>query len=241
MRILIWSTLAGLSFWVQTAITNAEISELNSLTGDNFEDFTSLLGTPVHVDSVDVFDGDVTLNIVGDEGSIFVAGGSSLGGDLVTAYTAPLAISQLGIMEWKFHRPINRIGGYFENSSRFDDATFEFYGADNELIGTGLADVSEDGQQWVWNGWESTIPIHRIISRGHDVEFLSGFIWYDNLEISYAPVLGDINLDGEVDLTDVQPFVDRLTSGVYQPEADINSDGIIDLLDVQPFVSLLAP
>lgn len=49
-------------------------------------------------------------------------------------------------------------------------------------------------------------------------------------------LLGDINCDGQVDLLDVQPFVDVLTSGVFSFKADINSDGVVDLLDVGPFV-----
>lgn len=52
-------------------------------------------------------------------------------------------------------------------------------------------------------------------------------------------LLGDVNLDGEVNLLDVQPFVELLTNGGFQLEADINGDGFADLLDVQPFVRLL--
>ena len=53
-------------------------------------------------------------------------------------------------------------------------------------------------------------------------------------------LLGDINKDGSVDLLDVQPFVNLLSSGGFQVEADINCDGSVDLLDVQPFVNILA-
>lgn len=54
-----------------------------------------------------------------------------------------------------------------------------------------------------------------------------------------AVILGDVNLDGVVNLLDVSPFVDLITSGGYQIEADINKDGAVDLLDVAPFVNLL--
>ena len=50
---------------------------------------------------------------------------------------------------------------------------------------------------------------------------------------------GDVNRDGMIDLLDVQPFVDLLTSGEFQLEADINLDGVVDLLDVGPFIELL--
>ena len=53
-------------------------------------------------------------------------------------------------------------------------------------------------------------------------------------------ILGDINGDGVVDLLDVSPFIDILSSGTYVPEADVNEDGAVDLLDIAPFVDLLA-
>ena len=51
-----------------------------------------------------------------------------------------------------------------------------------------------------------------------------------------APLLGDLNLDGEVNGLDVDPFVDVLLSGPYQPEADMNEDQVVNGLDVDPFV-----
>ena len=53
-------------------------------------------------------------------------------------------------------------------------------------------------------------------------------------------ILGDVNLDGAVDLLDVSQFVDRLSTGSYQDEADINCDGEVNLLDVAPFIAILA-
>lgn len=53
-------------------------------------------------------------------------------------------------------------------------------------------------------------------------------------------LLGDINLDGLVNLLDVAPFVDLISTGVFQAEADLNGDGIVNLLDVGPFVDLLS-
>ena len=53
-------------------------------------------------------------------------------------------------------------------------------------------------------------------------------------------LLGDVNLDGIVSLLDVAPFVDLISSGMFQAEADVNEDGVVDLLDVAPFVAILA-
>jgi hypothetical protein len=48
--------------------------------------------------------------------------------------------------------------------------------------------------------------------------------------------LGDVNLDGEVNGLDVDPFVDVLLNGPYQVEADMNEDSEVNGLDVDPFV-----
>jgi hypothetical protein len=50
-------------------------------------------------------------------------------------------------------------------------------------------------------------------------------------------ILGDVNGDGEVNGLDVDPFVDALLSGSYQPEADMNEDQVVNGLDVDPFVA----
>ena len=57
--------------------------------------------------------------------------------------------------------------------------------------------------------------------------------------LNQCVLLGDVNQDGTVNLLDVQPFVDLLTSGGFQAEADINQHGEVTLLDVSPFVQLL--
>ena len=64
------------------------------------------------------------------------------------------------------------------------------------------------------------------------------------LTIDFTPpdnfLLGDVNMDGFVNLLDVGPFVDLLADGGFLPEADINMDGVVNLLDVGPFVDLLS-
>ena len=65
---------------------------------------------------------------------------------------------------------------------------------------------------------------------------------FELLSIELCPselLLGDVNLDGEVNLLDVTPFVDLLTESEFQAEADIDQNGTVDLLDVAPFVELL--
>ncbi|MEM9409955.1 MAG: sulfatase-like hydrolase/transferase, partial [Planctomycetota bacterium] len=53
-------------------------------------------------------------------------------------------------------------------------------------------------------------------------------------------VLGDLNLDGAVNLLDIAPFVQRIVDGQFQLEGDFNLDGQINLLDISHFVERLS-
>ena len=52
-------------------------------------------------------------------------------------------------------------------------------------------------------------------------------------------LLGDVNLDGMVNLLDVDHFIDRIGTGTYQAEADCNQDGAVNLLDIDFFIAIL--
>ena len=72
------------------------------------------------------------------------------------------------------------------------------------------------------------------------MECLPGSIGdFDNVQFEIVRP-GDVNLDGTVNLLDVEDFVDRIGSGEFQQEADINRDGLVNLLDVNPFIALLS-
>ena len=53
-------------------------------------------------------------------------------------------------------------------------------------------------------------------------------------------VIGDVNLDGDVDFSDIAPFISVLASGGDQAEADIDQNGIVDFTDIAPFIGLLS-
>ena len=57
--------------------------------------------------------------------------------------------------------------------------------------------------------------------------------------LNRCTMLGDVNLDGSVNLLDVAPFVQRILDGTCQDEADINRDMAVNLSDIAPFVALI--
>jgi hypothetical protein len=56
-------------------------------------------------------------------------------------------------------------------------------------------------------------------------------------EVGDDILLGDVNLDKEVNGLDVDPFVGLVTTGDFQVEGDMNGDGAVNGLDVDPFVA----
>ena len=57
---------------------------------------------------------------------------------------------------------------------------------------------------------------------------------------SPVPLLGDVNLDDEVDFLDIAPFIALLSAGTFQAEADIDGNNQVDFLDIAPFISILS-
>ena len=95
---------------------------------------------------------------------------------------------------------------------------------DNVVNGQRIATTDGQGSMVVNYGPESAFDEDQIV--------LSSYV-------TGGVLLGDVNVDGLVNLLDVQPFVNLLNSGNFQAEADTNEDGVVDLLDVDAFVALL--
>lgn len=53
-------------------------------------------------------------------------------------------------------------------------------------------------------------------------------------------LLGDVNLDGNVDFLDISPFISILSASGFQDEADLDRNGVVDFLDISPFIGLLS-
>lgn len=96
------------------------------------------------------------------------------------------------------------------------------------------------------SNWEGDLflALENVISITVSLESLDNpigeFNGFDNFMICQPMLIGDVNCDGAVNLLDVSPFVDVVSTGLYDAKADINQDGIVDLLDVAPFVELLS-
>lgn len=173
--------------------TAADITPIGPFSGD-FSDHFGSYPQGAHA-TLDIMGGFATITRLTEGGSIKIEFSSSLGGDLVTPRSPDRMMGQLSVLEWVFDQPVSRFGGWWENNSRFDDANVEFFNASGGSMGTLVATVPEAGQAWVWNGWQSDTGIKRILVTGNDTEFLSGFIWYEDVQaVAAVPEPGTVAL-----------------------------------------------
>jgi len=52
-------------------------------------------------------------------------------------------------------------------------------------------------------------------------------------------ILGDVDQDGAVTFSDIAPFIETLTSGMFLEQADCNQDGEVNFDDIASFIEIL--
>ncbi len=114
------------------------------------------------------------------------------------------------------------------------------------------ADLADDGRAIVdvsdffFNGDQvDGVPNDTIVEVSFQSPFGSGNAVDFSLQrisvINSGPVLlGDVNLDGEVNFFDIAPFIQLLSSAGFQAEADIDQNNAINFFDIAPFIGLLS-
>ena len=53
-------------------------------------------------------------------------------------------------------------------------------------------------------------------------------------------LLGDCNLDGNVNFQDISSFINVLSTQDFLAQADCNQDGGVNFLDISPFIDFLS-
>ena len=114
------------------------------------------------------------------------------------------------------------------------------------------ADLADDGQAIVnlsdffFNGDQvDGVPNGSIVEVSFQSPFGSGNAVDFSVQrisvINSSPVLlGDVNLDGEVNFLDISPFIEILSSPAFQDEADIDQNGAVNFFDISPFIEILS-
>jgi hypothetical protein len=164
-----------------------DVVPIGPFQGALSEDFNSVNQTKYQ--ELSIMGGAGTVRNLTPGGALAIEFFSSLGGRAIVAHSPPWMLGQLGISAWEFNDPLVQFGGYFANNSRFDDARIDFFDVNGARIDSATVTVpkARDQHDWTWNGWQSDVPIKRFVVTGNDTVFLSGFIWFDDVQANPVP------------------------------------------------------
>ncbi len=109
-------------------------------------------------------------------------------------------------------------------------------------VGPAFTTPSSSGEwQETTRLWESDTDIAFIELVNTTSQFVGNDFAVDDISFAEAPILlGDINLDGVINFSDISPFIAILTAQGFQDEADIDGNGTVNFLDISPFINLLS-
>lgn len=179
-RVVLLALLASFA----SARANGTVTPVPQFVGDKSDKLDNI--TPVFVidQRVDVFGGDATFVSLADTTSIHLWGGSCLGSDCANPKSGAFLIGATTAQSIEFNVPVTSFGSFFTNTSSKDDAIATFFDVNGGFIGAEVVNIPVQGKQWYWNGWESDVAIGRIEFHGQG--FLEGFLWFDNMQLSYS-------------------------------------------------------
>ena len=102
--------------------------------------------------------------------------------------------------------------------------------ATNQLVLIGVNSFKLDGAA------PSTFLSTGVTYTGNQVDEMNAIIEANAI---VPTLLGDCNLDGNVNFLDITDFISFVTVSEYLAEADMNQDGSVNFLDITPFINLL--
>ena len=143
-----------------------------------------------------------------------------------------------------YRGPISGLDGHYFFADVVTDRlwSFKFDGTTDPSLFVGANTTSfVDWSDILINDDGTPLTLSNISSFGEDADGnlyiveLGGDIY----RISGMLLLGDVDMNGVVDFSDIPRFVTILLDGDFLAEADVNEDGVIDFSDIPPFVVLL--
>ena len=128
-----------------------------------------------------------------------------------------------------------------------DDSSVNFTGTEFFLDGD-LIDDLEVGETRLLDASLTLFTLSGVLSDGSEFSSPINRRFADNLQISITRVdsisepvlLGDVDLNGSVNFSDISPFILVLVSGAFQAEADCDENGVVNFLDISPFIAILS-
>ena len=192
--------------------------------------------------------------------TLALAGGSLEGFGTINNARAIVTGGSFNLVD--VNSPIDIFGGDFNTFRVFSTGTVNLFGTSFEIDGVGITGL-EVGQTEVIT--QRNVVLSGTLTDG---ETFSNFLDADSAigSLNFSPafgqilpgfasraatvtvtllpgavpfVLGDCDQDGDVDFTDIVPFIDVLSLDGFLEQADCNRDGDVNFLDVPRFIEIL--
>ena len=171
----------------------AEIVPIGEFVGEKSEGFESQ--TPFQfLPSYDVFGGQGVVQQLGAGQGLHITTGWGFF-STVFPHSGDFFMGGAGVnAEWVFDTPALRFGGFFATNADVAGAVALFYDEAGALIGESDV-VAPLGDNWAWNGWETTtlgpgIKSVQIIANNG----FNGFIMHDDMQYTAIPAPGALAL-----------------------------------------------
>ena len=141
---------------------------------------------------------------------------------------------------------------YHSESFDVDDIDLVFYDSEMNSIGT-LEDISPALGNDTGSDFDATtaedfdldfagVRFVRVTLAGSNSQVDFNNIGFTGVvsDLGPAVLLGDVNTDGDVNFSDIAPFIARLFDNIFQAEADMNGDGVVSFADISLFIEALS-
>ena len=162
------------------------------------------------------------------EGFQRIEGGSVAVGELVT---------MIGLFDYQAGELSLIVNGQLETAFTSFQTPGLTSNTDSVNIRVG-ADAAINDLRGVFVGRIAELMVYDRVLSDRELDLINNYV--SNKWILAKPLLGDVNCDGNVDLLDVAPFVDAISTGNFLEKADVNTDGLVNLLDVAPFIDIIS-
>lgn len=150
---------------------------------------------------------------------------------------------------------------YFEGNEIYTAPNIWAWNANGDFNGgtwpgtklTSVGKTAEGNTVYLWDGGkldENNIPDGLVFSTGTgspqtaDFIFNNGGYYTSSGMIAIVPkstsLTGDVNLDGVVDITDVNCIINVILGGTaFKDTADVNKDGVVDITDINAIINII--
>ena len=215
--------------------------------------FEAYSGSEVNISGGIVGDDSLSLALTANSGSVV-----NISGGLVTGVEAsPGSVVNItgGTVDIGVSAAIAQIGLFASSGSEVNISGgtvpgFGFFAQDGSEVNIRGTQFSLNGELLdelvVGETFTITEPIQAltgILADGSSFSFGGPVFSPDfnpaTLTVTLSSILGDVNVDGEVNFLDISPFIALLSAGNFQEEADIDGNGVVNFLDIAPFIRLL--